>query len=474
MGTPTRLATLAFSLLLLAFGAVGCNWTKFDDQAADAPVRSVGAPSGFDSHDFGKSITPLSTGRGSAAAFVATSLNGTHVVLVKVDSGGGVKSEAVSDSALVAAESSTITSVAEIPGGTPTSLLLGSPRVRDQDFGRVLTYTPPDPANSGMDDTAKTLLIPLLGSNDPGMGRGLAAGYLDGVAETADYVIGSDNEIAVVIDGVPANTAVGTTTVGVAPLACDVSYDAQQDNRFAVRRPILAARLWADPRGAAVQQLFVGAPRATGTGTLSILTVANGTLGCLASMAGPSAEFGHALAAGDANGDGVNDFLVVGAPGQQAFVYQGWPALVAPALPAALAITPTPMGVDFGFAVAALNVDGLPGDEVLISDPRATVGGKTGAGHVLIYKFDPAANAMVQVGEIAAHSPDTDENFGYTLNVLNFCRDAAAVAAGAVCPPAALSRILLVGAANEVFVYFRVGDNIPTPAGQTVADVRAP
>jgi len=465
-----RLSLLGLGLLCGA----ACNWTKFDDQSADAPVRSIGAPSGFDAHDFGKSITPLSTGRGSAAAFVATSLNGTHVVLVKLDAGGGVKTEAVTDSALVAAESSTITAVAEIPGANPTSLLLGSPRVRDQDFGRVLTYTPPDPGNSGMDDTAKTLLITALGSNDSGEGRGLAAGYLDGVADRADYVIGSDNEIAVVIDGVPASTAVGTTTVGVAPQACDVSYDALQDNRFAVRRPILAARLWADPRGPGVQQLFVGAPRATGMGTLSILNVVDGTLSCLASVTGPKAEFGHALAAGDADGDGVNDFLLVGAPGQQAFVYPGWPSLAAPALPPALALTPTPAGVDFGFAVAALNVDGLPGDEVLVSDPRATIGGKTGAGHVLIYKFDPAANALTQVGEIADHSPDTDENFGYTLNVLNFCRDAAAVAAGAACPPASLSRILLVGAANEVFVYFRVGDNIPTSPGQTVADVRTP
>jgi hypothetical protein len=41
------------------------------------------------------------------------------------------------------------------------------------------------------------------------------------------------------------------------------------------------------------------------------------------------------------------------------------------------------------------------------------------------------------------------------------------VAAGAACPQGELSRILLVGAANEVFVYFRVGE-----LGQTVADVR--
>ena len=62
-------------------------------------------------------------------------------------------------------------------------------------------------------------------------------------------------------------------------------------------------------------------------------------------------------------------------------------------------------------------MDGIPGDEVLVSDPRATVGGKTAAGHVLVYKFDPTANAMVQVGEIADHSPETDEHFGYPERV---------------------------------------------------------
>jgi hypothetical protein len=459
--------------MALLLGAAGCNWTKFADQAADAPVRSIGAPSGFESSDFGKSITPLSTGRGSAAAFVATSLNGTHVVLVKIDRDGGVKTVPVTASALSAAESSAITTVAEIPGPSPTSLLLGSPIVRDQDFGRVYQYTPADPTTAGIDDTLKTLLIPLLGTNDAGQGRGLAAGFLDGVETAADYVIGSDSEIAVVIDGNVNTTAVGTTTVGAAPQACDVLYDATQDSRYVVRRPLLAARLWADPRGATVQQLFAGAPRGTGMGTLSILNVVNGALNCLASVPGPRAEFGHALAAGDGDGDGVDDFLVVGSPGQQAFVYRGWPSLPPGVVPPALAITPTPAGIDFGYAVAALNVDGLPGDEVLVSDPRASVGGKTAAGHILVYKFDPASNAMVQIGEIADHSPDTDENFGYTVNVLNFCRDDAAVATGAACPPASLSRILLVGAANQVLVYFRVGDNIPTPAGQTVADVRA-
>src|SRR4051794_1736817 len=62
----------------------GCNWSKFQDASDRAPVRSIGGPSGYDSTDFGKSITPLSSGQGSAAAFVATSINETHLVLVQI------------------------------------------------------------------------------------------------------------------------------------------------------------------------------------------------------------------------------------------------------------------------------------------------------------------------------------------------------------------------------------------------------
>jgi hypothetical protein len=55
---------------------------------------------------------------------------------------------------------------------------------------------------------------------------------------------------------------------------------------------------------------------------------------------------------------------------------------------------------------------------------------------------------------------------------LNFCTADLVALAGAPCPAAETSRILLVGSAHEVFVYFRVGEKIPIQPGQTVADVR--
>ncbi|HEY4184771.1 MAG TPA: FG-GAP repeat protein [Polyangia bacterium] len=471
-------ASLLSLLSLLACGT-GCSWSKFGDDADKAPVRSIGAPSGFDSADFGKSLTPLSSGQGSAAAFIATSINDTHMVLVKLDHAGGVSSFPVSGTALVGTDGSAVTSAAEVPGSAPTTLLLGSPVVRDEFFGRLYTYALPDLSALGAaaaktgtgDGVAMTYLVPALGSADPGLGRGVTTGFLAGVAATPDYVVGSDNEVAVVVDGVPTTTAVGAISVG----ACEVAYDNTQDNRYLLHRPLMAARLWADPAGATVQQLFVGSTHGTGMGTVSILNVGLDSLGqpvlnCLASVTGARPQFGHALAAGDLDGDGAPDFLVVGAPGQQAFVYLGWNGVPLGTVPTPLAIAPTPAGVDFGFAVATLNVDGIPGDEVLISDPRATIGGQVGAGHVLVYKYNPATATMDPIGEYADRAPDTDANFGYTLNTLNFCR--ADVAGGAACPAESLSRLLMVGAANETFVYFRVGDNIPLQAGQTAADVR--
>ena len=482
MASFTRVVMRVGLLGLMGLGAA-CNWTKFADDADRTPVRSIGQPSGFDSADFGKSITPLASGQGSAAAFIATSINGTHLVLVKIDRSGKVSTFPASDSAVAAADGSAITSVVEVPGAGPTTLLLGSPVVRDEFFGRLYTYALPDLAALGAaagtvgtgDGLVSTFLVPALGSADSGLGRGVAVGRLAGVEATPDYIVGSDNELAVVIDGVAANAAVGALNVGASPgPVCEVAYDMGQDNRYALHRPMTTARLWADPAGPTVQQLVVGSTHGATAGTVSIMNVSAGpALNCLASIKGDRPQYVHALASGDADGDGTPDFLVVGAPGQAAFVYRGWAALPLGSVPAPIAITPTPAGVDFGFAVAALNVDGLPGDEVLVSDPRATVGGKAGAGHVLVYKYNPATALMEQLGEYADHSPDTDANFGYTLNVLNFCTaDPAALVAGGACPAASVSRILMIGAANETFVYFRVGDNIPLQAGQTVPDVR--
>lgn len=471
--TSRAIRMMALVLGLAGAGAgAGCNWSKFANEAEKAPVRSIGAPSGFDSADFGKSILPLSSGQGSAAAFVASSLNESHLVLVKIERSGSVKSYAVTSSQLADTVGSAITSLAEVPGSAPTRLLLGTPVVKSENFGRMYTFDLPsvEQVALGMSpvgsELAKTYAVPSLGSADSGLGRGLATGFLTGGA-LPDFIVGSDNEVAVVVDGVASAM---TPASGLPIAACDVAYDYMQDNRYLVRRPMMAASLWADPAAPGAQQLVLGITRSGVTpGKVEFLNMtAAGAFNCLAveSPAGAKPQFGHALATGDFDADGNLD-LLVGAPGQQAFVYRNFAAQPLGTVPPPIPIS-MPTGVDFGYAVAALNIDGVAGDEALISDPRAPVDGQDGAGHVLAYAFNPGTVTMDLREDLHDLAPEAQANFGYSVNALTFCQ-----AEGGVCPAGTAAHVLLVGAANEVFLYYRVGD-IPLQPGQTAPDVRTP
>ena len=82
-----------------------------------------------------------------------------------------------------------------------------------------------------------------------------------------------------------------------------------------------------------------------------------------------------------------------------------------------------------------------------------------------MYHLEPTTGTVAQVNDLSDLSPEANASFGYTVNALPFCSGDCPNAA----PP---GRVLLVGAANEVFLYYRVGE-IPTQAGVAVIDVRS-
>jgi FG-GAP repeat len=448
----------------LAAAAPACNWTTFADDANKAPVRSISPPDSFKSKDFGASLFPLSDGQGKAAAFVATSINDRHMVVMSVESGGGISTATVPATALTDTDESEITSVVEATDTAPVRLLLATPKLTNGS-GRIYSYL----LSPALDGSATTLSIPSLPLLESGLGRGLAVGHLAGIEGKPDIVIASDDKLVVWVD-----EAMTGVTANVTGTGCDVAFDVTQEPRYLVRRPLLTARLWNDPPGAMVQQVVSGSTFSGAPGKVSFFSVTtDGTtfsLNCLAAATAPppkmSRRFGKSLVTGDFDNNNVAD-LLVGAPGQEAFVYLNIGSLPTGTLPAPIPISDS-SGVDFGFGVAALNIDDQAGDEALIADPGATVDGHDHAGRVVAYAFDSATMTMKLSRVYADHHPETNANFGSTVNALKFCT--ATSSSG--CPEASTSRVLLIGASNEVFLYYREGELKRN--GSRIDDVRGP
>jgi hypothetical protein len=451
VGRSSLRAAVLGAAALLAGG--GCDWRKFADEADKAPVRSIRAPGGFKEKVFGRVLLPLSDGLGSAAAFVSTSINDTNVAVVKVNLAGGVSSTVLSLGSLEALSGSSITALAEVPGTTSATsgprLILGAPRLKDEDpFGESYTYLLPDgPAQ------------PINPPFDFGVGRGVLAGPITSAASN-DFVIGSDAALLLLAGG--SNSAISMFGAGAA--GCDLAFDINVDNKYKLQRPLRLAKLWApaDP----VFQVVSGNPRLTGTGSVSIFaSAAGGPVTCVGKITGTEPLFGQSLAVGDFNNDGQPD-LLVGAPPRNAYVYLG-------PFPDGLTRAPLAIqdsaGEDFGYAVLALNIDGQPGDEMLIGDPKATVEGTAEAGRVAAYTLGGAGTPS-ELPSFADLSPEGDGHYGYSVQALRFCTDQPG------CADSAAARVLLVGAENEVYLYFRVGDGIPLRdrGGKMVRDVRGP
>jgi hypothetical protein len=98
-----------------------------------------------------------------------------------------------------------------------------------------------------------------------------------------------------------------------------------------------------------------------------------------------------------------------------------------------------------GTRVLLANVDGAAGDEIIVSDPAATVNGKT-AGIVAIYKLSGSSVTLLQT--LFPLDADGTENFG---------RDLAAI------PFKGTNTLLAVGMNDKVVVYFKPLTNSTDP-----------
>jgi len=417
---------LAAALLALAPAALagsGCDWRDFDSIQSRTPVLAVGAPSHFDSNDFGRTLLPIATlpAGASGARFVVSSEQQTAVAIVDLDAKGQSKSQDIGSPIFNVGEP--LTALAEVPG--TGQVLLGGQ----------------DTSGSG------TVYLMTLGSmpevtlfdaqpNEDRFGLGVAAGALAGGA-APDFVVLSSDSLWVYLDG-DATMRVPSAPPGA---DCPLLFSAGFSPRDRLRRAVLVAPLTGDP---ASQQIVVGSPQMDSQGAVSVFTVAaDGTATCAFTNRGPDARFGHALATGDFDGDGALD-LLVGSPPMHAFWIRGPLTPTSAILPVTL-----PAGSsELGSTVAAVNVDGKPGDEALVGNPDATVAGGTLAGEVHVVT-GAALDKELQV--VRRLQPSGDDALGIQLAALPFCRSGCGTAAAAV------QSIALVGSNTRAFTYYDLG-----------------
>lgn len=417
-------AAVWFSVVAMGAGVAGsgCDWRDFDNIQAGAPVLRAGPPTGYSApNDFGRVILPLTPpADGSAAArFLGSAIGQTGLALVDITATGQGSNTNITGLALDNLLGDPITAMAEVPGAGEA--LLGIPIA---DGGTLLTV-----------NLTSLMVTPFAVSGEPLFGMGVAAGSLSGPG-AKDLVTVSSTAIHVYVNGASTSIAASSST------ACPIAIATTLPSLELVNRAVVIGAFM----GGTALQVAVGTPVSSGGGSVSFFSVDATAVGCVQLLSAPAAtdsRFGQALAIGDFDNDGVPD-LLVGAPPTRAYLYRG--PIAAGAAPTAT-ITDSSGGGDFGAAVAALNLDGKPGDEALIGDPNATVGGQAQAGNVSIYTGPALATKLTTV--LADHDPSGGEVYGSAVAALPFC-------ATMPCPTAP-PRLALVGAASQIFTYFNPG-----------------
>ena len=416
----------------MAVGApsIGCDWRAFDTLQNQTPVRAVDPPSGLpSSNDFASVVLPVTPPMdgSSAAWFLTSATETTGLALVRLSASGESSGLTLTGPALNDLGGSPVTAMAEIPG-TGTAFL-GAPTVHSLLTVDLSTQT-----------VSQFIPSSSLTANDPLLGAGVAAGNLTGGA-APDLVAASNLLLHVFIDGSTADLAPGAGDL----TSCPITLSSQVPNQDKSNRALVVGNLLAS--GPAIA---LGTPGPAVPGSVSFFTVTPSAVTCAGVLAAPAATdsgFGQTLAIGDFDGDGVPD-LLVGAPPSRVYLYKG---PVAPGAAPTATIAAPPGSAAFGSALAAMNLDGVLGDEALVGDPDATLDGMTGAGNVNIYtgpKLIMTATMPMPTRVLTNHDASTGQAYGSAVGALPFC-----AAAPCLAPP----RLPLVGAPSKAFVYFTVG-----------------
>jgi hypothetical protein len=437
-----RVGGLCAAVLTIAAG-IGCDWRDFDTLQNQTPAVKVTAPSGFQSpSDFASLLLPVAPPvDGSVAAWYLTSATeSTGVALVEVNADGGESVQNIQSATFDnLGINNPLTALAEIPGAGGTAFL-GAPSLSSLMTVNLATLE------------VTPFLVSAATGSELQLGAGVAAGALTGGA-APDLAAISTSTVHVFVGGspLPANDL---SPAAADIIACPIALGNVPNAERAHRAMVIGSLL---PSGPAIA---IGVPGASAPGTVVFYAVSAGAVTCAGILGAPAlasglvnAGFGASLAIGDFDGDGLPD-LLVGAPPNAVYLYKG--PLTLPATPTATIGKPA-SSAEFGVALAALNLDGKKGDEALVGDPGATLGGVGGAGSVTVYTGATLAPVMAALGEplvLSDHNPGTGEGYGSAVGALSFCT-------AAPCMAATLTPLPVVGAPGAAFTYFTLGPADP-------------
>jgi len=168
---------------------------------------------------------------------------------------------------------------------------------------------------------------------------------------------------------------------------------------------------------------------------------------------GNSQSFGTSLAIEDFDGDGKMD-LAVGSPPDKVYVFFG--QLDAVTVPS---VTITNTGTTlFGKKVASYRLPGMAAAQLLVSDPAAAVGGRAGAGKVMLFNITRTLATLTDLDAVATLFDSNQDaetgKFGDNLGGVVFNTQLCA-------PGAALQLVPWVSNSTDVLAFF----NYPGAAG---------
>jgi len=441
----------ASKLALLGLVLGGCSWSAFDDLADETWVDSAGAAEGVSPNQFIAAVTPGDS-----------DLNSVFVVLGKTtDSVGSYSYTAQGELQAIGVDirggdgSGGGTQFGPLPSVVPVA---GDPYSNNVGVAAI-TGAANDGDTKVVSFSADNIDM-IAAQNDfndvtgggspldgPIQATALAYARTDDVAAelaTTDIVLARGNQIAFVSDydatNTPLSSCYGGTDADVVMTVAAGRFDltdleaANDDELVAVVN---------DASGTAPEIVIFDGRAIPAAWAANLMTLDTCWLDGdpdrtpLVRIAGPSgqASFGAQMVVADFDGDDDLD-LAISAPDDDlvfAYINDG-----------ALGFTELEVGAPldasgFGSSLAAGDLDGMPGDELVVGSPRSNVGDASNAGKVAVYTFsnDDFAVAM------SLHDANAESEQQYGTSI-------------AVVPWAATgTKILMVGGDEEIYTYFR-------------------